>query len=427
MSVIVRNRWIRIQLVTLIFFLLSQIDKANIAVAFPGIRADLGITPTALGFAVGMFAWGYMLLQIPVGRLMSAWSAKYTLLLLGIAWALITASTALVHSETALIINRFALGLSEGGILPGVVVMIRAWFTPRERGRANLVLLGTIIAAAIGNGVCGWLVELLGWRCMLVVTAAASLFWCGVWWLAVDDDPRECTWLDPEVKRALVAELDADAANAPQSEGQWFKAIWHPMVVILSIYNLLGLTAFWGMTYWLPTLLVESGRTIGRAGVLAAIPYVVAVIIASALSWSSDHFLERRWHLIVPTVLAGVCMAGVGLAGTEHVVLLLTCLSLSVGLWFGRITVYWICVGDAVPRGASGAAMGVANGVGNLGGFLGPVVFGWLRTTSGGFSSSMIIGGIALIVAGLMAMAAFRDGPPAQKVASKLISVPARP
>ncbi len=138
MSAIVHNRWIRIQLVTLIFFLLSQIDKANIAVAFPGIRADLGITPTALGFAVGMFAWGYMLLQIPVGRLTSAWSAKYTLLLLGIAWALITASTALVHSETALIINRFALGLSEGGILPGVVVMIRAWFTPRERGPCQL-------------------------------------------------------------------------------------------------------------------------------------------------------------------------------------------------------------------------------------------------------------------------------------------------
>ncbi len=175
--------------------------------------------------------------------------------------------------------------------------------------------------------------------------------------------------------------------------------------------------------------MIESGHTIGRAGVLAAIPYVVA----------SHHRLGQfpgvrtissngAWHLIVPTVLAGVCMAGVGLAGTEHVVLLLTCLSLSVGLWFGRITVYWICVGDAVPRGASGAAMGVANGVGNLGGFLGPRSCSeWLRTTSGGFSSSMLIGGIALIVArACWSSPAFRDGPPAQKVAPKLISVPVR-
>jgi nitrate/nitrite transporter NarK len=76
-----------------------------------------------------------------------------------------------------------------------------------------------------------------------------------------------------------------------------------------------------------------------------------------------------------------------------------------VGLWFGRITVFWITVSEAVPNGSSGAAMGVANSVGNLGAFVGPLVFGWLRTSSGGFSSSMIVGGVALMVAGLMALA----------------------
>lgn len=409
MGFVLRNRWIRIQFVTLVFFIVAQIDKANIAVAFPGIRHDLGLTPTALGFAVGMFAWGYLVLQIPVGRLTSAWSAKYTLLILGIAWSLATASTALVQNETQLIINRFVLGLSEGGILPGCVVVIRAWFTPKERGRANLVLLGTIIAAAIGNAACGWLVELFGWRTMLVATAVLSLCWCGVWWLAIDDDPRKVTWLDPETKRTLVAELDAAAQQEPVSHGHWFKEMWHTSVLILCFYNFLGLTAFWGLTFWLPTLLVEGGRSIGRAGLLAAIPYVLAIVIASLISWSSDHFLERRWHLIVSTVLAGVAMACVAAFGTHHIVLLIACLSLTVGFWFGRIAVYWIYLADLVPSGAAGAAMGVANGIGNLGGFAGPLVFGWLRTSSGGFSSSMVVGGLAFIVAGLMAIAARRN------------------
>jgi predicted MFS family arabinose efflux permease len=405
MDFIIRNRWIRIQAVALVFYILSQIDKSNIAVAFPGIRHDLDITPTAIGFAVGVFAWGYFVLQIPVGRLTSAWSCKYTLLILGVAWSMVTASTALVHNETQLIINRFFLGLTESGILPGFVVMIRAWFTPRERGRANLVLLGTIIASAIGNGLCGWLVELLGWRAMLFATACVSFLWCGVWWLSVSDDPRKCTWLDPEVKRQLVAELDADEAQQPALKTHWFKAIWHPTVLILAFYNLLGLTAFWGMTYWLPTLLVEKGHKIGNAGSLAAIPYLVAIVISTLLAWSSDHFRERRWHLILPTALAGVFMTLIGVVGTAHTVLLLSCLSLTVGLWFGRITVFWITVSEAVPNGSSGAAMGVANSVGNLGAFVGPLVFGWLRTSSGGFSSSMIVGGVALMVAGLMALA----------------------
>jgi predicted MFS family arabinose efflux permease len=416
MGFITRNRWVRIQFVTMVFYILSSVDKANIAVAFPSIRHELGITPTALGFAVGLFAWGYLPFQIPVGRLASAWSAKYTLLIMGIAWSLTTASTALVHTSTELAINRFVLGIAEGGILPGFVVMIHAWFTPRERGRANLVLLGTIIAAAVGNAVCGWVVELVGWRMMMVATAGFTLFWCGVWWISVDDDPRKCTWLDPETKRALVAELDADIAEEPKSNKHWFKEIWHPTVLILAVYNILGLTAFWGMTFWLPSLLVEGGRTIGNAGLLAAVPYAVAIVIATLISWSSDHFLERRWHLIVPTLLAGLCMGCIGIFGTEHVVLLIVCLSLTVGLWFGRIAVFWICVADAVPRGSSGPAMAIANGVGNLGGFLGPLVFGYLRTRSGGFSSSMLVGGVAFIVAGLMATAVRRNRQPADRV-----------
>jgi predicted MFS family arabinose efflux permease len=410
MGFITRNRWVRIQFVTMVFYILSQVDKANIAVAFPSIRHELGISPTALGFAVGLFAWGYLVLQIPVGRLTSAWSAKYTLLFMGVAWSLTTISTALVQTETQLSVNRFVLGVFEGGILPGFVVMIHAWFTPRERGRANLVLLGTIIAAALGNAVCGWIVELVGWRMMMVVTGGFTLLWCVVWWLTVDDDPRKCNWLDPEVKRALVAELDACQKEEPQSTKHWFKEIWHPTVLLLGVYNILGLTAFWGMTFWLPSLLVEGGRTIGNAGLLAAIPYVVAIVIATLISCSSDHFLERRWHLIVPTILAGVSMGCIGVFGTQNVYLLIICLSLTVGFWFGRIAVFWICVADAVPRGSAGAAMAVANGFGNLGGFFGPVVFGYLRTTSGGYASSMMVGGVALVAAGLMATVMRRKG-----------------
>jgi MFS family permease len=404
MAGILNNRWIRIQAVATILYIFSQIDKANIAVAFPGMRQDLGLSATALGFAVGVFAWGYLVLQIPVGRLISAWSAKRTLILLGIGWSLVSASTALVHSETELVINRFVLGMSEGGVLPAVVVLIRGWFTQRERARANLVLLGTPIAAAIGNAVCGLAVSYVGWRWMFVVTAIPSLLWCLVWWWAVDEDPRHCAWLDPAVRQALVSELDAEAVRAPAMDRHWFRSIWHPTVVILAVYNLLGLTAFWGLTFWLPTLLVEGGRTIGLAGLLAAVPYVVSVAMAFLISASSDRMQERRWHLVVPTVLAGLFMCGAALFGENRLPVLLFCLTMTTGLWFGRITVYWIMVADAVPKAAAGPSMAVANGIGNFGGFLGPLMFGWLRSTSGGFSSAMLVGGSFYVLAGLLAL-----------------------
>jgi cyanate permease len=256
--------------------------------------------------------------------------------------------------------------------------------------------------------------------------AIPSLLWCAVWWWAVDDDPRTCRWLDPEVKRTLVATLDSEIAQAPKADRHWFKAIWHPTVLILAAYNLLGLTALWGLTFWLPTLLVEGGRTIGMAGLLAAIPYVVSIAMAFIISASSDRFQERRWHMIVPTVFAGVFMAGAGLFGEGHIVVLLTCLTLTTGLWFGRITIYWILVADAVPRGAAGPSMAVANGIGNFGGFVGPLMFGWIRTASGSFSVAMLVGGAAYIVAGLLALlvrtnrAQAGDGMPATRLPQRL-------
>jgi MFS family permease len=400
-----RNRWVRIQLVATILYIFAQIDKANIAVAFPGMGSELALTPTALGFAVGMFAWGYLLLQIPVGRLTSAWSAKRTLAILCIAWSIVSASTALVQTENQLIINRFALGIAEGGVLPAVVVMMRSWFTQRERARANLALLGTPIAAAIGNALCGLAVSYVGWRWMFVVTALPTLLWVAVWWWAVEDSPSEVSWLDPAVKSQLVAELASEARSAPPADRHWFRTIWHPTVLVLALYNLLGLTAFWGLTFWLPTLLVEGGRRIGMAGLLASIPYWISIAMAFLISASSDRMGERRWHLIVPTVLAGLCMMIAGQFGDGRLLLLLVCLTLTTGLWFGRITVYWIMVADAVPQGSAGAAMAIANGFGNLGGFLGPLMFGWLRDRYGGFEGAMLAGGGLYVAAGMLALA----------------------
>jgi MFS family permease len=399
-----RNRWVRIQLVATVLYIFAQIDKANIAVAFPGMGADLVLTPTALGFAVGMFAWGYLVLQIPVGRLTSAWSAKRTLAILCFSWSIVSASTALVQTENQLIINRFLLGMAEGGVLPAVVVMMRSWFTQRERARANLALLGTPIAAAIGNALCGLAVSAVGWRWMFVATAVPTLLWLGVWWWAVEDNPSQASWLDPEVKSRLVAELAAEVRSAPPADRHWFRTIWHPTVLILAFYNLLGLTAFWGLTFWLPTLLVEGGRKIGMAGLLASIPYWVSIAMAFLISASSDRRGERRWHLIVPTVLAGLCMMVAGLFGDGRLFLLLACLTLTTGLWFGRITVYWIMVADAVPQASAGAAMAIANGFGNLGGFLGPLMFGWLRSRYGGFEGAMLAGGVLYVAAGLLAL-----------------------
>jgi sugar phosphate permease len=75
------SRWTRILGVAFVMYVLSFIDRTNIAMAIPAMRQDLGLKAAAIGFATSMFFWGYIILQIPAGRLAGVWSAKRVIML----------------------------------------------------------------------------------------------------------------------------------------------------------------------------------------------------------------------------------------------------------------------------------------------------------------------------------------------------------
>src|SRR5581483_10792395 len=176
-----------------------------------------------------------IILQIPAGRLAGVWSAKRVILLQLVLWSAVAMSTALVHTEAELIANRLALGLAEGGVLTGTIVLIRAWFTRAERARANtLFLLSLAIGPVIANPISGLVLAHFGWRMMFVVEAL---------------------------------------------RGHWLATLLHPAVLLLALYNFAALMAEWGVNFWLPTVLKETGLSIVATGFLSAIPYAVGALL----------------------------------------------------------------------------------------------------------------------------------------------------
>ena len=151
-----QNRWCRILGIALLMYIISMIDRTNISMAIPAMRAELGLGRAGIGFATGTFFFGYVVLQIPAGRLSSVWSAKWVIFGLLLVWGAISASTALVRTENELIVNRFLLGVAEGGVLTSTLVLIRHWFTRTERARANTVfLLSLPLGSVIANPISG--------------------------------------------------------------------------------------------------------------------------------------------------------------------------------------------------------------------------------------------------------------------------------
>ncbi len=398
-----RNRWVRILGVAFIMYVLSFIDRTNIAMAIPALRSELHMTASAIGFATSTFFWGYIVLQIPAGRLASVWSAKWVILGLMLCWSVVSFSTAFVRTENQLIANRFVLGLFEGGVLTCTIVLIRKWFTRAERARANTVFLLSIpIAQVIANPISGNVLHYFGWQLMFVVEAVPGLAWALVWIWAIAEDPRQASWLDPAEKARLIAAIEAENAQAAPVQGHWVKTLWHPAVLLLALYNFAALMAEWGVTFWIPTVLKDTGLSIVTVGYLAALPPAVGAVMMILMAINSDRTQERKWHMILATAFSGVFLLMAQLVPQGNTVGILICLTLAVGSFLGRFGPFWALPTEVLPPAVAGVGIGLINGAGNLGGTVGPWFFGVAKQWTGSFTLALTAGGISLILGSLL-------------------------
>ena len=97
------QRWLRIIPVALIMYTISYVDRTNVALAFdPKLAtamADLGMDDKIKGNAIGIFFWGYLMLQIPGGYLASHWSVRKLVSIFLVAWGFCAVGCGLVLSR----------------------------------------------------------------------------------------------------------------------------------------------------------------------------------------------------------------------------------------------------------------------------------------------------------------------------------------
>src|SRR5213593_963349 len=158
------QRWLRIIPVALIMYTISYIDRTNVALALDprlsGMMKDLLMDDKIKGNAVGVFFFGYLLLQIPGGYLASHWSARKAVSLFLIAWGVCAVGCGLVGNVAQFKVMRFLLGVAESGVFPATLVLLANWFPRTERARANAYWnLCQPLAVAGAAPVTAWILE----------------------------------------------------------------------------------------------------------------------------------------------------------------------------------------------------------------------------------------------------------------------------
>jgi nitrate/nitrite transporter NarK len=142
---------------------------------------------------------------------------------------------------------------------------------------------------------------------------------------------------------------------------------------------------------------------------ITAIPYCFYLIVMLILGWSSDRTGERRWHTVFPMLAVGRGLL-LSIAAQDNAVLAIAMFCVASAGLGGYLPSFWALPTRFLTGAAAAATIGLVNSVGNLGGFVGPYVVGYLNTRTNSF-----IGGVLYLAISAFAAAgcivALRRGP----------------
>ncbi|HEY9290930.1 MAG TPA: MFS transporter [Microlunatus sp.] len=396
------RRWSRLIPAILIIYVIAYIDRVNIGFALPSLSKELGLSGSQAGFAAGIFFIGYLFLQVPGGWLAQRWSAKRLVTILLIVWGLLAITTGFVQSYGQLLTVRFLLGLVEGAVQPAIMVMISRWFPAAERGRAfSLFIMHNPIAVIIAGPLSGLILSATGWREMFWIEGVAGLaIGVTVWALIAADSPSSARWLSAD-EREEIADLRAqDSTEVVQPNG-WL-ALRTPVVWRLAIAGLLLWLGFYGLQLWLPSLLKETFTSDLTVGLVSALPPIAAAIAIWLNGRGADKDRRYTVRVMVPLIIGGLVLAASTLITGDQPVLIVAAMCVATACQLSFFGPFWSLAALRVPAAAMGVGFGLINGIGNLGGALGPYLGGALKDATGSLTISAAAFGLAVILAGLI-------------------------
>jgi ACS family tartrate transporter-like MFS transporter len=393
-------------LVTAYFF--AYLDRVNLGFAALTMNAELKFSPTVFGWGAGIFFIGYFIFEVPSNLALEKLGASRWIARIMVTWGVISALMATVNGEGSFYFLRFLLGVAEAGFFPGIILYLTYWFPAEYRARflgafAVAVPLSTVIGAPVSGLLLGLdgVMGLKGWQWLFVIEGTPSVLLGIATWFYLTDRPEKADWLNAEQKDWLASKLQAENAAKqavrPLSLGQ---ALSSGKVIALSLIYFGYVGAVYGMQFWLPQIVKAFGLTNGQTGFVTAIPYLFGTIAMILWARHSDATRERVAHVGGPLLLTALAL-GVSSYITDPTITMIALTVAAIGM-FCTFAVFWTLPTAWLSGTAAAGAIALINSIGNLAGFGGPYLIGWVKEATGSTSAGLLVLSLLPLAAGLL-------------------------
>ncbi len=368
-----------------ICYIAAYLDRVNVSFAKLQMQADVPqISDTVFGLGAGIFFLGYFVFEVPSNLLMEKVGARFWIARIMITWGIVSTAMIFVNSPWVFYGLRLLLGFAEAGFFPGVILYLTYWFPSRRRGEmVALFMLAIALTGVVGAPLSGWILHefsgalgLKGWQILFLLEGIPSIA-LGIFvpWLLANGI-RSAHWLSEEEKQLLEQNLQTEET---QKESLPLAGIFfNPQVILFAAIYFCSAMGLYGTGFWIPQLIKNTGvKDLLDVGLLTAIPYGFGAVGMVVLGRSSDRSGERRLHFALASLLgaAGIVISNLFRQNTLIAMIGLTLATFGI---LATFPLFWPMPTAMLTGTAAAAGIAWINSLGNLAGFFGPSIVGWV-------------------------------------------------
>jgi ACS family D-galactonate transporter-like MFS transporter len=383
---------------------INYMDRANLSIAAPVVKKDLHISAVQMGLIFSAFSWTYAALQIPGGWVLERIGPRKTFGIALIFWSIVTGCISLARGFGSLLGLRLALGVAETPAFPANNTLVSRWFPTRERGLATgSYTAGEYVGLAIAAPLLAWMATQYGWHSVFYLTGGLGLAFAFVWlgWIrnSPQSDKRVSAAELEHIERGGGAVAEVHVEGEARSHAK-FSNIWKLLGKKRMLGALIGQfantsTLFFFLTWFPDYLVTEKHFTLLKAGIMAIIPYLCAMIGTMAGGAGSDWMLRRgvatsiarKSPIITGLILSMIIILDNYVSNAPLVILFFSVAFFAQGM---ASATAWTLLSDIAPANMIAMTGGLFNFFANAGGALSPFVIGYIYGSTGSFTYGLV-------------------------------------
>lgn len=416
-SHVIRKATVRLVPFLGLLYLINYLDRVNVGFAALTMNADLGLSAAAYGLGAGLFFVGYFFFEVPSNIILHRVGARVWIARIMVTWGLVASATAFIQGEISFYVVRVLLGVAEAGFFPGIILYLTYWFPRAQRAKiVALFFLAVPLSSVIGSPLSTLLIQHgegvlgfdAGWRFMFFVEGVPAVLLGVLVGIFLPSRPRHAKWLTEQESSALEARIAAEDAREVGGEVPTRAALTNPRVIALSVVYFGIVYGLYVLAFFLPQVIkgfqqqFQVTFSLVEIGLITAIPYAFASVAMVLWARHSDRTGERAGHVAIAAFVGAVAIAAALYMSSP--LLVMTCITVCAIGVCAAVPVFWQLPNSFLTGVGAAAGIGLINSFGNLSGFLGPYLTGWLQDLTGSYRPGLWVVAGFMVLAGLIAL-----------------------